>query len=68
MYTALRIKLSSHVSITHLSSLKVHTCMFLKTAGKAINTNSELSSSYSCVQLCMKAEGRHFGMTQSEVN
>ena len=47
MYTALRIKLFSRVSITHLGSLKAH--MFLKTAGKAINTNSELNSSYSCI-------------------
>ena len=49
MYTALRIKLYSHVSITHLGSLKAH--MFLKTAGKAINTKSELNSSYmySCI-------------------
>ena len=47
MYTALHIKLSSRVSITHLGSLKAH--MSLKTAGKAINTNSELNSSYSCI-------------------
>ena len=40
MYTALQIKLSSRISTTHLGSLKMR--MFLKTAGKAINTNSEL--------------------------
>ena len=48
MFTALMlIKLYSHVSITHLGSLKAH--MLLKAVGKAINTNSELNSSYSCI-------------------
>ena len=61
MYTALRIKFSSHVSIAHLGSLKAH--MFLKTAGKAISTNSELNSSYSCITALYEAERRHFDMT-----
>ena len=45
--TALRIKLSSRILITHSDSLKAH--MFLKTATKVINTNSELNSGYSCI-------------------
>ena len=49
MLVTFRVKkaVSIHNSIIHLDFLKAH--MFLKTAGKAINTNSELNSGYNCI-------------------